>query len=338
MSSKRLLFAACLALAGLQACRTPTPVAPDPHEGAPLEAVARAGDEILIGGHRFSTGRPVVLWFEEGGYDAYDTTLVAGEEPDYADRETGRRYEPGRRTRGDTPRTLVRPGSTDLAELARAIDQFVVHYDVCGLSRTCFRVLQEERGLSVHFLLDIDGTIYQTLDVRETAWHATRSNPRSVGVEIAHIGAWPPDRTAALDRWYGQDERGPFLQLPDSAGDGGVRTPGFLGRPARPERISGSINGRQVTQYDFTDEQYESLAALIATLSRALPRIEPQVPREPDGSVRTDVLSEAEWLAFSGVLGHCHVQQNKEDPGPAFDWERLLQALRRLRSSSPARG
>ena len=100
-----------------------------------------------------------------------------------------------------------------------------------------------------------------------------------------------------------------------------------MGRPARPERISGSINGREVTQYDFTDEQYESLAALIATLSRALPRIEHEVPRDAGGAVRTDVLSDAEWLAFSGILGHCHVQQNKEDPGPAFDWERLLRAL-----------
>ena len=269
-----------------------------------------------------------MLWFEEGGYDAYDTTLVPGSEPDYADSETGRRYEPGRRTRGEPSRQLVRPGSTDLAELRRAIDQFVVHYDVCGLSRTCFRVLQEERGLSVHFLLDIDGTIYQTLDVRETAWHATRSNPRSVGVEIAQIGAWPPGRTAALERWYGQDELGPFLQLPSGAGDGGVRTRGFVGRPARRERITGSINHREVVQYDFTEEQYESLAALIATLARALPRIEVAVPRDAAGRVRTEVLEDAEWAAFSGILGHCHVQANKEDPGPAFDWDRLLQGVR----------
>ena len=48
-------------------------------------------------------------------------------------------------------------------------------------------------------VLDVDGTIYQTLDVRETCWHATKANPRSIGVEIAQIGAWPPENTAALE-------------------------------------------------------------------------------------------------------------------------------------------
>ena len=34
-------------------------------------------------------------------------------------------------------------------------------------------------------MLDVDGTIYQTLDVKERAWHATTSNTRAVGIEIA---------------------------------------------------------------------------------------------------------------------------------------------------------
>jgi N-acetyl-anhydromuramyl-L-alanine amidase AmpD len=55
------------------------------------------------------------------------------------------------------------------------------------------------------------------------------------------------------------------------------------------------------------------------------------VPRDERGEVRSDVLSDAEWRAFSGILGHCHIQQNKEDPGPAFDWDRLLAAVRRRR-------
>jgi N-acetyl-anhydromuramyl-L-alanine amidase AmpD len=42
----------------------------------------------------------------------------------------------------------------------------------------------------VHFLLDVDGTIYQTLDLHEKAFHATYANDFSIGVEIAHPGAW----------------------------------------------------------------------------------------------------------------------------------------------------
>lgn len=321
-------------LLGLGACRAPAPLAPDPFEGPgavterePASA-PRVGDEIVIAGQRFSTGVPVVLWSDPGGYDGYATAVRPGSAPDFADERTGRRYQPGRRTRGEPSRVLVRPGSTDLDELARAIDQFVLHFDVCGTSRTCFEVLQHGRGLSVHFMLDIDGTIYQTLDVRETAWHATRSNPRSIGVEIAQIGAYPPGRTEALERWYARDGRGVRIVLPEHVGDGGVRTPDFVGRPARPGLFEARINGSRLVQYDFTPEQYESLAALIATLSRELPRIRPEVPRAADGSVATDVLSDAEWRTFSGILGHNHVQKNKTDPGPAFDWERLLRGVR----------
>ena len=41
----------------------------------------------------------------------------------------------------------------------------------------------------MHFLLDLDGTIYQTLDLKERALHVGASNTRSVGVEIANLGA-----------------------------------------------------------------------------------------------------------------------------------------------------
>lgn len=90
----------------------------------------------------------------------------------------------------------------DLARVQGLVDQFVIHYDACGTSRRCFEVLHDERGLSCHFLLDLDGTIYQTLDLRERAWHATIANSRSVGIEIAHIGAFRPEGPSPLGSWY----------------------------------------------------------------------------------------------------------------------------------------
>jgi hypothetical protein len=47
----------------------------------------------------------------------------------------------------------------------RNIRLFVNHWDVCLSSRSCQRVL-DKRGASVHFLIDNDGTIYQTLDIQ----------------------------------------------------------------------------------------------------------------------------------------------------------------------------
>ncbi|MFT7487516.1 MAG: N-acetylmuramoyl-L-alanine amidase, partial [Candidatus Paceibacteria bacterium] len=233
-----------------------------------------------------------------------------GTDPPYVTKGSGERYRSGRRS---------------------ALDQFVLHYDVCGTSRKCFDILHHLRGLSVHFLLDIDGTLYQTMDLGDTAWHATRSNDRSIGVEIAHIGARLPKDLHQLDEWYTPGREGMRLTLPERYGDGGVRTRNFEGYAARPRLIEGRINGSRLLQYDFTDEQYETLCRLLAVLTRELPGLPMRFPRGADGAVKSDVLDEAEWESFAGILGHYHVQKNKTDPGPAFDWERLQRAVRELR-------
>jgi N-acetyl-anhydromuramyl-L-alanine amidase AmpD len=175
-------------------------------------------------------------------------------------------------------------------------------------------------------MLDLDGTVYQTLDLQERARQATIANDRSIGVEIAHMGAYPePDDLA---RWYVPEETGGVrLQLPDSGEPSGIHTPAFVARPARPGLFEGTINGRRLWQYDFTEEQYNALTKLARTLQVALPRIAPTVPRSPDGRVLDRALTREEFAVYSGLLGHWHVQTNKSDPGPAFDWERVLGAL-----------
>jgi N-acetyl-anhydromuramyl-L-alanine amidase AmpD len=180
-------------------------------------------------------------------------------------------------------------------------------------------------------MLDIDGTIYQTLDVKERAWHATTSNDRSVGIEIANIGAYPPTNTTLLDEWYTPDGSGRTrLTIPARLGDGGVRTPGFIGHPARNDAVRGSVQGQDLLMYDLTDEQYRSLARLTATLSRVLPRITLGYPRGSDGKLVTSHLATDVLANYHGILGHFHVQPNKIDPGPALDWERLIDEARRL--------
>lgn len=63
---------------------------------------------------------------------------------------------------------------------------FVLHWDGCKSSRSCFEVLQQ-RGLSVQFMLDADGTVYQGLDPADgTCWHAGSVNRRAWGVEICN--------------------------------------------------------------------------------------------------------------------------------------------------------
>ncbi|QKK09168.1 MAG: N-acetylmuramoyl-L-alanine amidase [Planctomycetota bacterium] len=249
------------------------------------------------------------------------------------------------------------PGDPNsLTDLQRHIDQFVIHYDAAGTSRQCFKILHDLRGLSSHFLLDLDGTIYQTLDLKEKAWHATIANDRSIGIEIANIGAYPLDAFATdaipapdphhittpqiesspLAGFYARDKSGYFLTLPGWLGDGGYRTPDYLltyPRPSRPLPITGTIQGQTLTQFDLTDAQYDSLIRLTATLCTVFPELRCDYPRDAAGRPIDHALTPDQFAHHHGLLGHYHVQQNKLDPGPAFDWERVVVGARRLRAS-----
>src|SRR5262249_2063246 len=192
----------------------------------------------------------------------------------------------------------VRGGGWDLPLLQEVVDQFVLHFDVCGVSRQCFKVLQDRRDLSVHFMLDLDGTIYQTLDLKERAWHATIANGRSVGIEIANMGAYAAGGENPFADWYEAANGQTRLKLPAQLGDGGIRTKGFVGRPARPQPIEGRIQGDDLVQYDFTPEQYAALTKLTATLCRVFPRIKCDYPRDADGKLIPQKLPDAELKEY----------------------------------------
>ena len=315
--------AVSLALVALAACVTQPSLSESVPPLPKNERPERPKGHIVACGERFAVDAPVVLWTEAPYYDATSTTHRFNPKAGRVLAEEGPRLVLGRKERDGIP--TLQPNSGDLALLREHVTQFVLHYDVCASSRRCFEVLQDMRGLSVHFLLDVDGTIYQTCDLRETCWHASQANGRSVGVEIANIGAYPVSSAAeTLEGWYSIDEEGPFLQYPPWYGETGIRTPDFVARPRQRERVRGFAHGAEFEQYDFTPEQYASLAALSRTLSEVLD-IPLAVPRDAEGRVRTDALSDEEFRAWSGLIGHQQLTTRKTDPGPAFDWEHLIQ-------------
>jgi N-acetylmuramoyl-L-alanine amidase len=297
----------------------------------------RAGDEIVVAGQFVHTGTRVVLWMDPGGYDAYRVERRFSP-LDKADWETSQAEVrglngPARYNRRGGLSTneveRVRGGGWDLPLLQRVVDQFVIHYDVCGTSRQCFKVLHDMRGLSVQFMLDLDGTIYQTLDLKERAWHATTSNTRSVGIEIANMGAYPVNGKNPFGEWYAKDADGKVrITIPAQYGDGGIRTRNFVGHPARPEPITGTIQGQELIQYDFTPQQYEALIKLTATLCKALPKIQCDYPKDAAGKLIPNKLPELK--AYQGVLGHFNIQTDKVDPGPAFQWDYVIGKARCL--------
>lgn len=286
---------------------------------------AASGTSIVVSGKKVPVGVPVVTWLDAGGYDGHREACFFSDAVLPSSPASG----------CDTPRRYAER-EVDPAK----VDLVVLHYDVAWTSRNCFKVLHDMRGLSCHFLLDVDGTIYQTLDLSLRARHAGGVNDRSIGVEIAHPG--PLELTKGLADRYTRET--------DASGDPDglvrfdlgrlapdVRTPGFVVRPARPAPISGSIHGRAYSMYDYTEEQYRSLGHLLAALARAFPDLKLEAPRAPDGAVVTTTVDPARLGAATGtgVVGHFHVGGHKQDPGPAFDWERVLSASRALLAASP---
>ena len=294
----------------------------------------RAGDEIVAAGQFFHTGTPIVLWMDSGGYDAYrverrfspiekaDWKTSSTEVPDL---KSPNRYNLRSRQLADEEIERVRGGGWDLPTLRKVVDQFVIHFDVCGVSRQCFKILHDHRDLSVHFMLDLDGTIYQTLDLKERAWHATTSNDRSIGIEIANMGAYKSEEARPLQDWYEKDSDGKVrITIPKNFGDGGIRTKNFVGRPARNEPVTGTVQGQELVQYDFTPQQYAALVKLTAALTKVFPKITCDYPRDAHGKLIPGKLPDEDLKAYHGVMGHFHVQTNKNDPGPAFQWDYVI--------------
>jgi N-acetylmuramoyl-L-alanine amidase len=289
-----------------------------------ISSFVPAGDAIVACGEKFSIGAPVVLWSDPGGFDAYKVPAPTG--------------KGNEKSKADRKRFAFRSPELDdkakLDALREVVDQFVLHYDVCGTSKTCFKVLND-RGLSVHFMLDLDGTIYQSLDLKEKAWHATIANGRSIGVEIAHIGAYSPNAVPdRLAEWYQKDANGEVrVVIPKRFGEQKWRLAEFTPRPRKSEPVVGEIQGRKLRMYDFTPQQYDSLIKLTAGLTKVFPKIRCDYPRDASGKLIPHKLPDDQLQRYAGVLGHFHVQANKTDPGPALDWEHVIGEAGKLRQN-----
>ncbi|MBI5382533.1 MAG: N-acetylmuramoyl-L-alanine amidase [Opitutae bacterium] len=339
----------CFRLLGLLALAFGLLVAPGCRT-APRTFTHRKGDEIVVAGQLFHTGTRVITWMDPNGYDAY---RIERRFSRYEESSWGKTVETGKgptvpnryslRASGLTPEQIerVRGGGWDLPALQQVVDQFVIHYDAAGISKTCFKILHDMRGLSVHFLLDVDGTVYQTLDLKERAWHATSSNDRSIGIEIANLGAYQPAKAQILEEWYPRDAQGrPVLQVPAKIGDPMIYRKDYVVRPARPELIRGNVQGTDLVQYDYTPAQYAALVKLTAALCKLFPRIACDYPRDADGKLVLKKLPDETLKTFGGVIGHFHIQTNKVDPGPAFQWDWVIEGARRelgLRPIAPRR-
>jgi N-acetyl-anhydromuramyl-L-alanine amidase AmpD len=256
-------------------------------------APAAAGTALMVAGQPVEVGRPVVLWSDPEGFNGYLKTCIEA-------------HTAGTSQCCHTPFYRFSPRKElperTLASLQSVVHQVVLHLDGCVNSRSCFHSMHDMPrpdggcGLSAHFMIDADGTIYQTLDLLESAWHAEQANSISVGIEICNRG----------DASLGELDR-----LPDD----------YRTRPVKDV----VVNGHTYHAFDFRPEQYASVMALVRVLVRLFPGVKPIYP-EREGKPFLQTLRDPN--SFAGIVGHLHVdmQRRKWDPG-AFDWLRLKRAL-----------
>jgi len=181
----------------------------------------------------------------------------------------------------------------------RNIRLFVNHWDVCLSSRSCQRVL-DKRGISVHFLIDNDGTIYQTLDMQHGGWHAgsERVNRASVGVEISNA------YYTKYQDWYERNDFGP-----------------------RPVVDDAWVHGNKLGEHlDFYPVQLEALKALWKAIHKAA-EIPYEAPKSQFGTTSTKYEQDVKYGNFSGFISHYHVSKNKIDCA-GLDIVKLLEEVK----------
>jgi hypothetical protein len=167
----------------------------------------------------------------------------------------------------------------------RQIRLFVNHWDVCLNSRDCQSIL-DSRGISVHFLIDNDGTIYQTLDMQHGGFHAGKDkvNRASVGVEISN--AYYPQ----YQDWYVRNGYGERSMVEGATVHGATLDP-FM---------------------DFYPVQIEALKALWVAIHDST-AVEYQAPLDSNGNTSTKYEQSVAYGNFAGFISHYHVSKQKID-------------------------
>lgn len=129
-------------------------------------------NSICLNGTYYDIGTRVIKWDEHAGLNSYDTSKYVS----YEDcRRTGKRIKKVVKGR----RYSKRKGGL------AAIKQIVQHHTGGFTAHQAFKTLHYERKLSVQFLTDDKGVVYQPLDAVECAWHAGDLNKTSIGIENA---------------------------------------------------------------------------------------------------------------------------------------------------------
>jgi len=164
---------------------------------------------------------------------------------------------------------------------------FVNHWDVCLSSSSCEKVINK-RGISVHFCIDNDGTIYQLLDTQHAAWQAggRKWNHDSIGVEISNA------YYTKYQGWY---------------------TKNGLGERPVIKKGEAKVHGQGLSEHlGFYPVQLEALKALWLAVHNGV-GIPLECPTNAAGELVTTVHKDCVNSSFEGFINHYNLTRRKID-------------------------
>lgn len=187
----------------------------------------------------------------------------------------------------------------------------VLHYTAGFTAKQTYKVLNK-RGLSVHFCIERDGTLYRYLKDGDRGWHAgygqwggrSNMNHHSFGIEVVNFG-W------ADGKMDGPSPHGVYRNRSKSD----------------PEVFQGPDEW-------YRDESYRSRKVRVATRQECAKFTDHRGnwddkywAKYPDPQMEAVSWQVWQWMKEykilpENVIGHEHVTPHrKSDPGPAFNWE-----------------
>tara|TARA_R110002020_G_scaffold168416_1_gene357154 strand:+ start:3129 stop:4040 length:912 start_codon:yes stop_codon:yes gene_type:complete len=169
-----------------------------------------------------------------------------------------------------------------VADPDRKPTMIVTHWDAALSAQSCKKIL-ERRGLSSHFVIDNDGTIFQMVDTNDITWHAGSVNGVSIGIDFSNA-------------FYTKYQRV-------------YRKRGFGNRPLLKSKVHGGTVGEHLGYYEVQLDAYKALLkALCGHYDIPL-----ECPVDEEGELVTAVHKGAKAGKFKGVVCHYHLNRKKID-------------------------
>ena len=196
---------------------------------------------------------------------------------------------------------LLRLPSNQFMQEVYPKKQLYIHHTVGGSAKSSFDFwMNSPDRVGTAFIIDRDGTIFETFDPRYWAYHLGLKHKRndeinraSIGIELASEGALQKDAEGILRAFNGK-------------------------AVFRDTYIDNQFTWRGYRYFDsYEPEQTKSLFILVKYLCE-----QHSIPKKCIPQAESTLFHE-KYFDFSGILGHCNVRSDKTDPHPRFRFDHL---------------